>query len=94
MHSASTTNLCPPCTPSCVDSVSVRAMRAHDFPCGTVRASSAYTTLRIKSPQLYRLSYQPKLLDTCGIQSTASSAVARIVSPVYPSAIAAGRGSR
>jgi hypothetical protein len=65
----------------------MRVMRAHDFPCGTVRAYLAYTTPRIKSPQLYRLSYQPKLLEACGYSSPLRRAARAIVPAMYPGAI-------
>jgi hypothetical protein len=39
-------------------------MRTHETPCNTMAVSSDESLLRIKSPQLYRLSYQPEVLES------------------------------
>jgi hypothetical protein len=82
--------LCPPCTPSCTPVRSVRPMRTRVFPCGTVNASDLDPPIRIKSPQLYRLSYRPKLSEQCRYSRLGPSLLVRRVPAMCPALITGG----
>lgn len=80
MHTARDYKLCPWCTPLCTAMRPMRAMRSPVSRCGMIIAWVREALRRIKSPQLYRLSYQPYRSLVCfGLL---------IVSVVYPGPIA------
>lgn len=63
-------------------------MRTRETRYGTMGEGCQNAPLRIKSPQLYRLSYRPKRRETCRNLVPSGSRLARIVSVVYSDPIA------
>lgn len=60
-------------------------MRTHETPCNTMNTTCQEHPRRIKSPQLYRLSYQPEYSRLLAILSRAVRRLVRIVPAVCPS---------
>ena len=59
-------------------------MRTLETRCTTVNQMRAKCLVRIKSPQLYQLSYRPKYLQTHVNRRASLGPPESIVSPVYP----------
>lgn len=70
------------------ESRDMRAMRARKTRCGTILALSLDVPFRIKSPQLYRLSYRPVCSYSFRKTACHDRPVSGCVSPVCPLPIA------